>query len=54
MAALLPLSLHEALAKLPALTARLEPPKSELAQLQVHAFREAVRTRAKVRRVQDC
>jgi len=49
MAALLPLSLHEALAKLPALTARLEPPESELAHLQVQAFRQSLRTTAKVR-----
>jgi len=39
LAALLPLSLRDALAKLPALTSRLEPPQHELAQLQLPLFR---------------
>jgi hypothetical protein len=54
VAALLPLSLREALAHLPALTQRLEPPLAEARQLQLPLFRAAMRTKAKVRPRQDC
>ncbi len=54
LAALLPLSLHDALAKLPDLTARLESPPDETAKLQLPLFRSTVRTQAKVRGRLNC
>jgi hypothetical protein len=49
VAALLPLSLREALVRLPDLTARLEATAAETEQLQIPLFREALRATAKVR-----
>ena len=54
VAALLPLSLHEALAHLPALTQRLEPPPAEALQLQLPLFRAAKRSRVNVRPRESC
>jgi hypothetical protein len=49
IAALLPLSLHDALKKLPQLVERLEPPAHEIAKLQVPSFRASLGATAKVR-----
>jgi hypothetical protein len=49
IAALLPLSLREALVRLPALTERLEPPPDEIAKRQVPRFRAALRARVRVK-----
>ncbi len=49
LAAILPLSLRSALERLPQLTARLEPPAHEIAQLQLPLFRGGLRRRAKRR-----
>jgi hypothetical protein len=54
LAALLPLSLHEALAKLSALTSRLEPPSHEMEQLQLPLFRASMRRAAKKRALLNC
>ncbi len=54
VAALLPLSLRDALANLPDLTARLEPPAHEIEQLQLPLFRSSMRRRAKKRAALDC
>ncbi len=52
VAALLPLSLREGLACLPAMTERLEPPDNQIEQLQVPRFRAALA--AGVRREIGC
>jgi hypothetical protein len=49
VAALLPLSLRDALVRLPALTSRLEPTVAEGEQLQIPTFRRALRDTANVR-----
>ena len=49
VAALLPLSLPDALLRLPDLTSRLEATVAETEQLQIPLFREALRASAKVR-----
>jgi hypothetical protein len=46
--------LRDALDKLPTLTARLEPPPEEFAQLQLPLFRETLRGKARVRVAQNC
>ncbi len=50
VAALMPLSLRDALKRLPELTERLEPPRAEIVQRQMPRFR----AEAKVRRSLDC
>jgi hypothetical protein len=54
LAALLPLSLREALAKLPELTTRLEPPAHEIQQLQLPLFRSRLRRKAEKRVALQC
>jgi hypothetical protein len=54
LAALLPLSLRDALAKLPDLTARLEPPAHEIEKLQLPLFRASLRSRANRRPPLKC
>jgi hypothetical protein len=54
IAAILPLSLREALANLPDLTARLEPPEREVEQLQLPLFRASLRRWAKRRAAVNC
>ena len=54
IAALLPLSLRDALAKLPDLTSRLEPPDHEARQLQLPLFRASLRKTAKKRPPINC
>ena len=50
IAALLPLSLRDALARLSALTERLEPSPDEIAQLQIPEFRASLRERPRCAR----
>jgi hypothetical protein len=54
VAALLPLSLRDALEKLPQLTTRLEPPAHEIHQLQIPFFRANLRRRANKRASLNC
>jgi hypothetical protein len=51
---LLPLSLRDALARLPNLTARLEPPEHEMQQLQLPLFRAQLRRTAEKRPTPNC
>jgi hypothetical protein len=54
LAALLPLSLRDALSRLPALTARLEPPETEMQQLQLPLYRATMREKAAKRPELNC
>jgi hypothetical protein len=54
IAALLPLSLRDALQHLPRLTARLEPPPAQTEQLQLPLFRAVIRGDAPVRLRKNC
>ncbi len=49
IAALLPLSLREALIRLPTLIERLEPAPDEIAKRQVPRFRAALRARVRLK-----
>jgi hypothetical protein len=54
VAALLPLSLRDALVHLRGLTSRLEPTVEESEQLQIPLFRDSLRARVKVRPRTNC
>lgn len=54
VAALLPLSLRDALVHLHRLTSRLEPTVAEGEQLQIPLFRDSLRARVKVRPRRSC